>query len=292
MADPFSIAAGTVSLLDVCWRVGTYLSSLNSSRGRIEQELAHLSREVNTIISVNNSIQALWNAQKKTEPLIQTLPDGSQITNLWQNAGVVLAGCRDTMEKLITLVKEIIGKDGLEVTGKRDGIKKVLRKQSREKDIDEIRQQLSNYQSSLQILLTALSFAYARNSQTSTDVSFEHLSNKLESLGFQLQTEVASLRFNLETAGEGHLRDSITAAAGLASKAPLNKYFHIPRAVSSIFTGREKLLKELKDDLDSSSSSEDQHQQRRFIIYGLGGSGKTEFCCKFAQDNRQRWALQ
>ena len=28
--------------------------------------------------------------------------------------------------------------------------------------------------------------------------------------------------------------------------------------------------------------------QRRFVICGLGGSGKTQFCCKFAQHHRQR----
>lgn len=27
---------------------------------------------------------------------------------------------------------------------------------------------------------------------------------------------------------------------------------------------------------------------KRFVIFGLGGSGKTQFCCKFASDNKQR----
>jgi GTPase SAR1 family protein len=28
-------------------------------------------------------------------------------------------------------------------------------------------------------------------------------------------------------------------------------------------------------------------EQKRFVVYGLGGAGKTQFCSKFAQDNRQ-----
>ena len=30
--------------------------------------------------------------------------------------------------------------------------------------------------------------------------------------------------------------------------------------------------------------------QKRFVIFGLGGSGKTEFCRKFAERNQPRWA--
>ncbi|KAL8951543.1 MAG: hypothetical protein Q9222_002481 [Ikaeria aurantiellina] len=285
MADPFSIAAGTAGLLDICWRAASYLKSVNSSRGKIEQDLALLLREVDTVISVNTSIHALWNAQK-THVAAHYMPDEHQITELWRNAGVVLDGCRLTMGKLEQLAKEIIGKAGPEVTGKRDGIKKVLRKQSKDKEVDEVRQQLVNYKSSLQILLTALSFAYARISQESTDTSLGHLADKVEALGFQLQTEVTAFNSTVQEVKDAYLVDSITAAAGLVSKAPLNKYFHIPRAVSSIFTGREALLKDLRDDLNISLVDK-RHEQRRFVIFGLGGSGKTEFCCKFAQENRQ-----
>lgn len=68
----------------------------------------------------------------------------------------------------------------------------------------------------------------------------------------------------------------------------LNRHFHIPHAVSSIFTGRQKLLEELRNAYDASSFPEENRAQKRFVLQGLGGSGKTEFCCKFAQDNRQK----
>ena len=65
----------------------------------------------------------------------------------------------------------------------------------------------------------------------------------------------------------------------------LNKHFNVPRALSSIYTGREPLLGRLKTALSLADGS----YQKRFIVYGMGGSGKTEFCCKFAQDNRNRY---
>ncbi|KAL8716875.1 MAG: hypothetical protein Q9225_005835 [Loekoesia sp. 1 TL-2023] len=55
-----------------------------------------------------------------------------------------------------------------------------------------------------------------------------------------------------------------------------------------MFTGRVDLLEDLKNCLfEASTPIEKKHTQKRFVVYGLGGSGKTEFCCKFAQDNRQ-----
>jgi len=51
-------------------------------------------------------------------------------------------------------------------------------------------------------------------------------------------------------------------------------------------------LKDLKDTFATRALPDQGQSQRRFVIFGLGGSGKTLFCCKFAQDNRQRfWGI-
>lgn len=71
-------------------------------------------------------------------------------------------------------------------------------------------------------------------------------------------------------------------------EAPRNKHFHIPQVVSSIFTGREDMSQLVKRSLLVEEVDDTTRQQRRFIIYGIGGSGKTQFCCKFAQDHRER----
>lgn len=70
------------------------------------------------------------------------------------------------------------------------------------------------------------------------------------------------------------------------SEQPRNRFFRIPQAVSSIFTGREGITTALQSAFWG--SEEPPSQQKRYIIYGIGGSGKTQFCSKFAQDNRER----
>ncbi|KAL8974422.1 MAG: hypothetical protein Q9197_001327 [Variospora fuerteventurae] len=86
----------------------------------------------------------------------------------------------------------------------------------------------------------------------------------------------------------GRFPPRISTAAYIASEVSLNKHFYIPCAVSSIFAGTVDLLEDLRNSFfDAFPATGKQHAQKRFVVFGLAGSGKTEFCCKFAQDNRQ-----
>jgi hypothetical protein len=155
MADPFSIAIGTIGLLDVCWRVGSYLKEIEESAGKVEEEIAVLSREITSLISVNESIQKLREATDgavpgsslNCEPLLQ---------KLWAEVDANTDGCRAAVQKLEELLKEIIGKNGPKVANKWDGIKKQLRSQSKGGELVQIHHRLSKYQASLHTLLAAL----------------------------------------------------------------------------------------------------------------------------------------
>lgn len=59
--------------------------------------------------------------------------------------------------------------------------------------------------------------------------------------------------------------------------ASSNKHFDIPQAVSSIFTGREHQLEELRAAFLSPLPEGEGRMQKRFVISGLGGSGKTQW---------------
>ena len=63
--------------------------------------------------------------------------------------------------------------------------------------------------------------------------------------------------------------------------ASSNKHFDIPQAVSSIFTGRESQLEELRAAFLNPLSDGKDRMQRRFVISGLGGSGKTQWLVPF-----------
>lgn len=67
-----------------------------------------------------------------------------------------------------------------------------------------------------------------------------------------------------------------------------NKYYEIPRNPSSVFTGREEICDQLKESCLPSSTLDTQRRQKIFVIYGLGGSGKTQLCLKFAEDHREK----
>jgi hypothetical protein len=59
------------------------------------------------------------------------------------------------------------------------------------------------------------------------------------------------------------------------SSAPL------PSPATPIFTGREDILNQLDDYFKVSEISADEEKCRVFVLYGLGGGGKTQIVLKF-----------
>ena len=71
-----------------------------------------------------------------------------------------------------------------------------------------------------------------------------------------------------------------------------NKHYNIPYNLSAIFTGRNDIIQRLYKGLLLSGTETALIEQKRFVLYGLGGSGKTQACIKFAQDYRERfWGI-
>lgn len=62
-----------------------------------------------------------------------------------------------------------------------------------------------------------------------------------------------------------------------------------PRAVNPHFTGRMRILKTLREQLCRGEYAITQGKQKRLVIYGMGGSGKSEVFLNFANDNRDRY---
>ena len=66
-----------------------------------------------------------------------------------------------------------------------------------------------------------------------------------------------------------------------------NEYFMVSRRVNTVFTGREKEIKDLQQSLAPSCSTHSQATGPKiYVIYGMGGAGKSEVALKFAYDNR------
>jgi len=69
-----------------------------------------------------------------------------------------------------------------------------------------------------------------------------------------------------------------------------NDIFIVPRCSSVQFTGRQMHAQLVKENFGPSRSQFARDQHKIVVIYGLGGSGKTQFCLRYAEDNRSRYA--
>lgn len=67
-----------------------------------------------------------------------------------------------------------------------------------------------------------------------------------------------------------------------------NELFEIPRRANKLFTGRTDIARIIQRKFFSSTWPVDTDQHKIFVLYGLGGSGKTEVCLKFAEDHKER----
>jgi hypothetical protein len=73
-----------------------------------------------------------------------------------------------------------------------------------------------------------------------------------------------------------------------ASSLPRSKHFFPPQETAAHFIGREDVSSIIQNALVSPSDTYSINRQRRFVVYGMGGSGKTQISSKFARDNREK----
>ena len=77
--------------------------------------------------------------------------------------------------------------------------------------------------------------------------------------------------------------------SGDGNKPNLNEWFIIPRCSSSYFTGRIIHAEIVREKLGPVNHLDEANRHRVCVIYGLGGAGKTQFCLKYAEDNKSRY---
>ncbi len=72
------------------------------------------------------------------------------------------------------------------------------------------------------------------------------------------------------------------------SKENTNVHYSIPYHVSPDFMGRDDILRQMSTVCLPSAPQHSRPTQKRYVLFGLGGSGKTQVCLAFAQDYRER----
>ncbi|GAB1317905.1 Nephrocystin [Madurella fahalii] len=66
-------------------------------------------------------------------------------------------------------------------------------------------------------------------------------------------------------------------------------HFYIPEETSHTFIGRQDLLSEMRNAFFPNGRPTAVSTLKSFVIFGMGGSGKTELCSKFANDNKHKY---
>jgi len=65
--------------------------------------------------------------------------------------------------------------------------------------------------------------------------------------------------------------------------------FYAPQEAAADYVGRETMFQTVCDAFFPMGEPIVCTKRKSFVVFGMGGSGKTQFCSKFAQDNRDRY---
>ncbi|KIH89699.1 hypothetical protein SPBR_06403 [Sporothrix brasiliensis 5110] len=302
--DPLSISASALAIAEVCFRIVQKIHKFQHDLSNVDQELKSLADEVESLRGVCIVIKDTFSAPSPPGSKVDGSPDG-----LWEELRKNMANCDQVVLRLATIIENVCGTNNDKPAGDSssssrshnlvDRYGKVSRRKKYSDELRRCRTQLDTYGKGLQLLFSYVTMNDTRTIKDQNDQhtrSFRDLAGDLRELDSSIRSGLADIADGGSLPG-GHqydaamvhalreLKASTDMAAASVKEASTNKHFDTPQSVSSIFTGREALLDELRSFLVQPPGPA-KRQQRRFVIQGLGGSGKTQFCCKFADDNR------
>lgn len=151
MADPFSIAAGTISIVDVCVRLTKYIHDKKEALKKIGGEIQQLEDEIGSFQEINTSVGKSfqnWKNNSSEPPAV-----AARIELYWELVGKSLQSCETTLKRLEGILHEIHQGSGSTIVSKRDAFTKDSRKRARQEDLRLACGQLATCQRGLQILL-------------------------------------------------------------------------------------------------------------------------------------------
>ncbi|KAI1361511.1 P-loop containing nucleoside triphosphate hydrolase protein [Xylaria arbuscula] len=296
MADIFSVVSATAGLLDITVRLVKYARELQKGSGTIQGELKSLIDEADILEGVCNAVSYAYNQSvsrlQKEGPRQRKWDQSTEtIQGLWQQLARIITHCHRIVQKIYDILKDISQPTPQSLSKHVDRLVKAHRKRSKEEDLQQCRREFSLFQSSMHLFLSLITREEEQDSKDRTEKSFENLTDQLKVVqskmsGFDKSPgSIGDNKYDSESFSAR--RELETGISNAIKRIPTNKYYQTPQAVSSIFTGRDSLLQELKHCFIQPAGPSHNQTQRRFVVYGLRGSGKTQFCCRFADLNRE-----
>jgi len=95
----------------------------------------------------------------------------------------------------------------------------------------------------------------------------------------------------------GQMEDVLGLGFDIHSEAPFHGagtssrqfHFHVPDEGTPTFIGRQDLLRELRSAFFPDGYPSSISGQKSLVVFGMGGSGKTKLCSKYAYDNKHEY---
>jgi tetratricopeptide (TPR) repeat protein len=283
--DGFSSAAAVLGVVSICDSVITQCTVVLRGAKTIEAELKILINELCNLRSLMTSVHESCMTSSST-----LSPDGKG------RAGRIHALMRPAIEHYEELVKrlhEIVlqisgvnyddrptseptlhSQTDVQIGGRVERIVKAWKKEKRKGEMSDIRLQIVQHQNIVQVQLTTLNLIHSQDTLSNIGRMAEDVRTSLD-----LHNQIVAILSNPATR-ELYVNNPVPE--DILNSVKTNVHFYIPSSVVTIFKGRHDYLEALKAEFTKPTGN----VQKRFVIYGLPGSGKTQFCCKFAQDLR------
>jgi molybdopterin converting factor small subunit len=194
MADPFSSASAVIGTVDGLLRFSAWLRKAVVAAERVDAEVQDLIHDIERLIPIYNSLNVLQDKATshpalggQGQQLGRSVEHLRHIESLWHAAGETIRRCTDTVDQLERILKSITGEsseifENLEtieksekavgsekavktnetqrilakVTQKFSGLRKELKRQSKEPQYLELRRDLQSYHTALNTSLIAL----------------------------------------------------------------------------------------------------------------------------------------
>ncbi|KAJ6078636.1 tetratricopeptide repeat domain-containing protein [Penicillium canescens] len=289
--DPFSITVGALALVEASVKLVRFLKSIPDAIAEAKHDLHTLIAELDSLKAVTHSVQETYN--REVERVATAPSESKSLNDRWEFCGRSLRACKGIADQLNTLYEDIYKETGFKVTGKRNAIWKTHRRHDKDGKLQRLRADLATEKDNLQILLMTITVTSQEASHDKLDRIFDRLKEFERDSKSQSETWKSRIQLDVKDLDMTHRYvDALHRLRKLqefVTTAFRTRHFYTPQPVSTFYTGRAQYLKKLqevffKDDL--------VHRQARFVVHGMGGSGKTQFCCKFADENRERfWAV-
>lgn len=288
MAEALGTVTAVFSVVDVTIRVVKLIHEVNNGLGSLSQELEPLKEQVRLLQETSKIIEEYYpTAEITTSSGRESLNQPATKTDLRETFSKFSRGC-------LVVIQELEKKLAYILTGSsQDSVPLDVASPEGHHSINRLRdlrnnaatlyrykgakQDLLNYRQKLETYHQALSLIQQTIAQQSRDID----SHVLKAVAERLHVMDEKLR-KLSPREQEEFPNE--AGTSFPAAAQALRPIHIRKAVSDIFTGRKAQLELLRQCFFKPGPP----GQRRAVIYGVGGSGKTEFCCKFAHDNLKR----